>query len=172
MLRRIVSLFSSSRSKRLVGEDQYGNKYFEIERADGKPRRSVECPSMQPADYEQGMIPTQWEAWVRGSIKDPPTLQELQEQEIMRKVIIEKAAEIKRKDDEAQRKAFEAGHASTPFYGHPNQGTEPTSHGATFEPGAWKPTAPVNKVDQQRGAEETEPFRPESWTPNPIKDEK
>ncbi|XP_003745833.1 NADH dehydrogenase [ubiquinone] 1 alpha subcomplex assembly factor 2 [Galendromus occidentalis] len=61
-----------------VGEDYLGNKYFEFqagERSGRRSKRQVQ-PVSEEVDYE---LPFEWEAWLRGRRRDPPTAEEIQE---------------------------------------------------------------------------------------------
>jgi len=186
MIRRLLAaVFPPSNVKRLVGEDHLGNKYYEMEKADGKKRRFLErSDGIKPEDYVQGMIPNQWEAWIRGRIDTPPTVMELLAREKNEKLMAIKAEELKKRDDEAQRKAYEdglitrsvpegetaeleskrqLGHASSHFYGPTGEQSEPSTVSGKFEPGAWKPD--VKRTGAEAKQEAPEKFEPESWTP-------
>lgn len=72
-----------------VGEDYFGNKYFEIP-ADSslgqrRPQRWFEPTEKEAYGQE---ITAEWEAWLRGRRKEPPT-----EQELMRNLAIMKMKE-------------------------------------------------------------------------------
>ncbi|XP_065070210.1 NADH dehydrogenase [ubiquinone] 1 alpha subcomplex assembly factor 2-like [Rhopilema esculentum] len=186
MIRRILaSLLPQSNVKRLVGVDHLGNKYYEVEKGDGKKRRFLErSDGVKPEDYVQGMIPNQWEAWIRGRTDTPPTTMELLEREKVEKIIAARGADVQRKDDEAQQKAYEdglisrvteadgfratrtqqIGHASANFFGPRQQTFEPSTVGSNFEPGSWRPKPNTKNSEQEINEEES--FKPESWTPN------
>lgn len=58
------------------------------------------------------------------------------------------------------------GHASAPYFGPSTQDSDPTTVGAKFEPGAWKPQS---KTTKEIGDDEEETFQPQSWMPNKSK---
>ena len=58
------------------------------------------------------------------------------------------------------------GHASAPYFGPTTQDSDPTTVGASFEPGAWKPQS---KTIKEKDDDEEQTFQPQSWTPNKSK---
>lgn len=137
----------------MVGTDKSGNKYFEVtsHSSDSKPKRLVESPH-EHAEYQAGEIPLEWEAWVRGKRKLPPTAEEIQKRERKTLVTQKRAIEVDRKDKELQQKEYEeglvagppggtrtTGHASVPLYGKIDSSKEPLSTGNEFEPASWVP---------------------------------
>lgn len=148
------SLLGASRGvKKLVGTDKLGNKYFEVvsESNKTKLKRSVESVH-EHADYQAGSIPIEWEAWVRGNRKNPPTAEEIEKRERQTLIVQRRAVEVDKKDKERQQREYDeglvagpspgtqaAGHASVPSYGTVLGSDKPLSTGNEFEPAAWEP---------------------------------
>ncbi|PIK51706.1 putative mimitin, mitochondrial [Apostichopus japonicus] len=148
------SIFKASRDvKKLVGTDKLGNKYFEIvsESIKAKPKRSMES-SQEHVDYQAGTVPVEWEAWVRGNRRDPPTAEEIEKRERQTLIVKKRAVEVERKDKELQQREYDeglvagpspgtqaTGHASVPTYGTEQGSDKPLSTGNEFEPAAWEP---------------------------------
>ncbi|XP_072019306.1 NADH dehydrogenase [ubiquinone] 1 alpha subcomplex assembly factor 2-like [Amphiura filiformis] len=141
--------------KTLVGADHLGNKYFEAVQRNSagevvKTRRLVES-SHKHYQYESGMIPHEWEAWVRGKRKKPPTEDEIFTREAMEQIVKKRAVEVDRRDQALQEKAYEeglvakpvqtkaAGHASSTTYQRIDSQSDPVSTGKEYEPAGWKP---------------------------------
>ncbi|XP_071799661.1 NADH dehydrogenase [ubiquinone] 1 alpha subcomplex assembly factor 2-like [Asterias amurensis] len=151
-------------SKILVGTDHLGNKYFEIpERStittkEGllKARRICEA-KYSHADYEEGMIPIEWEAWVRGKRNDPPSHEEIMRREQMTVIVKKRAKELEAKDQEKQLQDYkeglvaepaqtkQIGHASAPVFEATESG-QSVSTGNEYEPAAWQPGQSSSKV--------------------------
>ncbi|KAG9488210.1 hypothetical protein GDO78_007813 [Eleutherodactylus coqui] len=93
--------------------------------------------------YESGDIPAEWEAWIRGKRKDPPTIEEILKNEQMRQDISAKGEESLQRDKGMQgtedMKTKVKGHASAPVYEKHTPTEEPSSTGSTFVPGSWNP---------------------------------
>ncbi|XP_005187828.1 NADH dehydrogenase [ubiquinone] 1 alpha subcomplex assembly factor 2 [Musca domestica] len=62
----------------LIGEDYFGNKYYEIP-ADPSIGKRKPSRWFEPADKEafDNEITAEWEAWLRGRREEPPTREEL-----------------------------------------------------------------------------------------------
>ncbi|KAG0222740.1 hypothetical protein BGW41_005865 [Actinomortierella wolfii] len=112
--------------RRLVGKDAAGNLYFERPDPNGgwNPRRTVELadPSLQYANYDEANLAVQWQAWLRNTRRDPPTIEEIQRDEARKQLTItrakileqeweERKAELKLQK-ELDRRAIAAGHLS------------------------------------------------------------
>ncbi|CAH1243106.1 NDUFAF2 [Branchiostoma lanceolatum] len=153
MFNRIRALIGPA--KRFVGADHLGNKYYEIpERTTilgtkRKGRRLAESPTAT-MDYELGDIPLEWEAWIRGRRKDPPTDTEIEKNEKMMRLKQQRGKEAEEKDMARQQQEYDeglvarpapkvhTGHASSPSYEKPDTNQE-SSTGGTFQPSAWMP---------------------------------
>ncbi|XP_015926072.1 NADH dehydrogenase [ubiquinone] 1 alpha subcomplex assembly factor 2 [Parasteatoda tepidariorum] len=63
---------------KLMGEDNVGNKYYEASRRK-ESFKKLDTRWFEPKDGEwQQDLPAEWEAWLRGRRKDPPTKEEIQ----------------------------------------------------------------------------------------------
>ena len=74
----VASLTPNFARRKLVGEDYFGTKYFEIPPRTGSTKRTAR--SFEPVnkdDFTQE-IPAEWEAWLRYRRQEPPTKEELQ----------------------------------------------------------------------------------------------
>ncbi|XP_022087175.1 mimitin, mitochondrial-like [Acanthaster planci] len=158
------ALLRLGRTKVHVGTDHLGNKYYEIPEKAAitskggylKARRTVESPYSH-AEYEEGMIPLEWEAWVRGKRNNPPTQEEIDKREQKTQLVKKRAQELEQKDQERQTKDYEEGlvakpaqtkqigHASAPVYDKVDS-AESVSTGKDFEPSAWQPGQSTSKV--------------------------
>jgi NADH:ubiquinone oxidoreductase subunit len=71
----IGAAFDIGRRSRLVGEDDYGNKYFEDRKAslEGRKRRYV----MYKGLAEPSKVPAEWHGWLHHTLDSPPTEQPL-----------------------------------------------------------------------------------------------
>ncbi|KAM3940892.1 NADH dehydrogenase [ubiquinone] 1 alpha subcomplex assembly factor 2 [Leptodactylus fuscus] len=135
-----------------MGTDQFGNKYYYIPEQKTwtgqttRARRTVEPAEKEIYKYETGHIPTEWEAWIRGKRKDPPTIEEILKNEQIRLNTIAKGEELLKTDKAAPSTEGVAaqpvrtqtkGHASAKLYEKLTPTEEPTSTANTFEPGSW-----------------------------------
>ncbi|XP_073536365.1 NADH dehydrogenase [ubiquinone] 1 alpha subcomplex assembly factor 2 isoform X2 [Phyllobates terribilis] len=138
-----------------MGTDQFGNKYYYVPEQKTwtgqavRARRMVDPVQKEEYLYETGHIPTEWEAWIRGKRKDPPTIEEILKNEQLRKEISTKGEQFLKIDGatshtegkhevETMRTQIK-GHASAPVYEKPAPTKEPTSTANTFVPGSWNP---------------------------------
>ncbi|KAG8598800.1 hypothetical protein GDO81_002745 [Engystomops pustulosus] len=111
-----------------------------------RAKRMMEPVQKDVYKYETGHIPTEWEAWIRGKRKDPPTIEEILKNEQIRQEISAKGEEFLKMDATATAgeedqpvKVQVKGHASARLYEKPTTSEEPSSTGNTFEPGTWNP---------------------------------
>ncbi|MGD2132960.1 MAG: NADH:ubiquinone oxidoreductase subunit NDUFA12 [Maricaulaceae bacterium] len=72
------TLFDVGRRARKVGEDEYGNAYFEERRAsfDGKPRRYV----IYKGYADASKVTPDWHGWLHHTVAEPPTKAPLRRQ--------------------------------------------------------------------------------------------
>ena len=170
-VRSILNAFGKTR--RLVGTDLHGNTYFETIREGKKPRREL-VTKTKHMEYTPGLIPIEWEAWIRGKRDDPPTHEELLAEQSRIKTLKERARQVEEKDRQQQaldskspQIAAQAGHASAPLYESLDNRSQPTSTGTTFQPGEWSPGSNVNDSAgrDSKGKDSEEAFEPESWAP-------
>lgn len=141
-----------------VGTDHLGNKYYVIPEQKTWTGRVVRAKRLvvaaNPSEYEymEGNIPIEWDAWIRGRRKEPPSMQEMERNEFYRKQIKLKAQEMEERDLALQAKEYNEGlvatprtvakgHAATTSFGKPQITEEPTSTANTFEPGSWMPNS-------------------------------
>lgn len=168
----VRSLFGAFiRTRRLVGTDLYGNKYYETIREGKKPKREM-ISNVEHMLYTPDMMPIEWESWIRGKRNDPPTHDELLAQQKRIATIKERAKQLEEKDREEHslqhvppQLVGQEGHASTTLYESLDNRAEPTSTGTMFQPGEWTPgkNDPFKKVSG--GQENEESFEPDSWVP-------
>ncbi|XP_053481469.1 NADH dehydrogenase [ubiquinone] 1 alpha subcomplex assembly factor 2 isoform X1 [Ictalurus furcatus] len=143
--------------KEHVGTDHLGNKYYYIPEQKTwtgravRARRFVEASNPSEFEYLEGSIPSEWDAWIRGRRKDPPTVEELLKNEHYREQIKVKAQEAGEKDRELQAKELAEGlitqpmqtqvkgHAAATQFGQSEISEEPVSTANTFQPGSWAP---------------------------------
>ncbi|XP_053359138.1 NADH dehydrogenase [ubiquinone] 1 alpha subcomplex assembly factor 2 [Clarias gariepinus] len=143
--------------KEHVGTDHLGNKYYYIPEQKTwtgrvvRARRFVEASNQTEFEYLEGSIPSEWDAWIRGRRKDPPTIEELLKNERYREEIKIKAQEAEEKDQELQAKAYTEGliarsmqtqvkgHAAATQFGQSENSEDPVSTANTFQPGSWAP---------------------------------
>uniref|UniRef100_UPI001ED84E69 NADH dehydrogenase [ubiquinone] 1 alpha subcomplex assembly factor 2 isoform X2 n=1 Tax=Scatophagus argus TaxID=75038 RepID=UPI001ED84E69 len=142
-----------------VGTDHLGNKYYLIPEQKTwtgrlvRARRMVEAANPREYEYIEGSIPVEWDAWIRGRRKEPPSIEELLRNESYREQIKIKAEEVEGKDLALQAKEYEEGlvatptrtltkgHAATTSFGKEEISEDPTSTGNTFQPGSWMPNS-------------------------------
>ncbi|XP_019733590.1 NADH dehydrogenase [ubiquinone] 1 alpha subcomplex assembly factor 2 [Hippocampus comes] len=140
-----------------VGTDHLGNKYYIVPEQKTwtgrlvRAKRLVEASNPTEHEYMEGSIPIEWDAWIRGRRKEPPSVEELAENEAYRQQIKLKAMEVEEKDLALKAKEYEqglvatpsrtvaAGHAAATSFGKQELGEEPTSTANTFQPGSWRP---------------------------------
>ncbi|KAI1900152.1 hypothetical protein AGOR_G00047070 [Albula goreensis] len=143
--------------KEHVGTDHFGNKYFSIPEQKTwsgrtvRARRMVEPANPTESEYEEGNIPSEWDAWMRGRRKLPPTPEELQQNTRYREQIKLQALQVEQRDQALQAQEYEEGlvarptqtlikgHASSTHYAPAQTGEEPVSTANTFHPGSWTP---------------------------------
>lgn len=94
----------------------------------------------------------EWDAWIRGRRKEPPSIEELLKNESQREQIKMKAQEVEENDLALRAKEYEdglvatprtvaKGHAAAANFGKEEISEEPTSTANTFQPGSWMPTS-------------------------------
>lgn len=155
---RLAALFRRFRIvKEHVGTDHLGNKYFFIPEQKTwtgrsvRSRRTVEAVNPKEFEYLEGSIPSEWDAWIRGRRKTPPTVEELLQNERYREQVKLRAQEAEQRDLALQSQEYEEGlvarpaqtlikgHASATHYAPAQMGEEPVSTANTFQPGSWSP---------------------------------
>ncbi|KAF9935812.1 hypothetical protein BGZ67_002947 [Mortierella alpina] len=98
LARRIALSFkalSPGGGRRLIGKDFEGNLYFEKPDPNGGrwPRRTVELanPELSEANYDDANIAVQWQAWLRNTRPDAPTIAEIQRDEARKQLTVARA---------------------------------------------------------------------------------
>jgi NADH:ubiquinone oxidoreductase subunit len=66
------ALFDIGRRARKVGEDEFGNRYYEERKAslEGRPRRYV----IYNGYADASRVPVDWHGWLHHTFADPPTV--------------------------------------------------------------------------------------------------
>ncbi|KAJ7993978.1 hypothetical protein DPEC_G00261180 [Dallia pectoralis] len=145
--------------KEHVGTDHLGNKYYlqpEQKTWTGRiirARRMVVVVNPTEFEYLEGNIPTEWDAWIRGRRKQPPSIEELVKNQNYRANIKAKAKEVEEQEQALLAKGYKEGlvarptqtiakgHAAATSFGQPVTSEEPVSTANTFQPGSWLPAA-------------------------------
>ncbi|KAK9898476.1 hypothetical protein P389DRAFT_193510 [Cystobasidium minutum MCA 4210] len=81
MLEKIARTFRIGRWKYFAGYDLEGNRYFELPHPlnPNSSKRTIDYRVKRDwADYQFQSMPAQWNAWMRRTRQDPPTIEELQ----------------------------------------------------------------------------------------------
>ncbi|XP_076006989.1 NADH dehydrogenase [ubiquinone] 1 alpha subcomplex assembly factor 2 isoform X2 [Genypterus blacodes] len=116
-----------------------------------RAKRLVVAANPTEYEYMEGGIPSEWDAWIRGRRKEPPSIEELLENESDREQMKVKAREVEERDLALQAKEYEEGlvatpsntvakgHAAATGYGKEQISEKPTSTANTFQPGSWMP---------------------------------
>ncbi|CAF1248899.1 unnamed protein product [Rotaria sp. Silwood1] len=97
LIRTIKQIFNSNSREslvKLVGTDRFQNKFYE--RLPGNRHYNSSRRFYEPANYSdiQLHIDPAWEAWLRGTRKDPPTLNETIIHENRRQQLSEKSIDM------------------------------------------------------------------------------
>ncbi|XP_046904614.1 NADH dehydrogenase [ubiquinone] 1 alpha subcomplex assembly factor 2 [Hypomesus transpacificus] len=145
--------------KEHVGTDHLGNKYYVIPEQKTWMGRMVRAKRMvvasNPTEFEylEGSIPSEWDAWIRGRRKQPPSIEELYKNQCYRENIKDKAREVDKREQLLRAKEYEEGlvaapaqtqvrgHAAATSFGREEVSQEPVSTANTFQPGSWTPNA-------------------------------
>ncbi|XP_054587757.1 NADH dehydrogenase [ubiquinone] 1 alpha subcomplex assembly factor 2 isoform X2 [Nothobranchius furzeri] len=118
-----------------------------------RAKRMVEAANPSVHEYTEGSIPIEWDAWIRGRRKEPPTIEELLMNEAQFKQIKLKAKELEEKERALQDQEYKEGlvaapartaakgHAAATIFGKQEVSEEPTSTADAFQPGSWMPTS-------------------------------
>nr|XP_020449551.1 mimitin, mitochondrial [Monopterus albus] len=141
-----------------VGTDILGNKYYFIPEQKtwtGRrvhAKRIVEAANPTEYEYIEGNIPIEWDAWIRGRRKEPPSIEELLQNDTYRELMKLKAKEVEKKDQALQAKEYQEGlvatpartvakgHAASTSFGRQEISKDPTNTANTFKPGSWMPS--------------------------------
>ncbi|KAJ4941900.1 hypothetical protein JOQ06_011772 [Pogonophryne albipinna] len=116
-----------------------------------RARRMVVAANVTEYEYVEGSIPMEWDSWIRGRRKEPPSVEELLKNQSYRDNIKIKAREVEEKDLILQAKEYEdglvttpaktlaKGHAASTDFGKQEISEDPSSTANTFQPGSWLP---------------------------------
>eukprot|EP00291_Cryptomonas_curvata_P017515 CAMPEP_0172168734 /NCGR_PEP_ID=MMETSP1050-20130122/10313_1 /TAXON_ID=233186 /ORGANISM="Cryptomonas curvata, Strain CCAP979/52" /LENGTH=115 /DNA_ID=CAMNT_0012839711 /DNA_START=86 /DNA_END=433 /DNA_ORIENTATION=- len=106
--------------KRLVGSDNNGNKFWEIDDGGSKPRREIEY-NQDMVEFDPLSVPAEWRMWAKGQLKTAPTPEEIARSEAIRANTLKLAHELD--EEEAKRKVAVAAEAGpqAPSTWDPNQ---------------------------------------------------
>uniref|UniRef100_A0AAZ3SN43 NADH:ubiquinone oxidoreductase complex assembly factor 2 n=1 Tax=Oncorhynchus tshawytscha TaxID=74940 RepID=A0AAZ3SN43_ONCTS len=135
-----------------------GERERALEKARGggrivRAKRMVVAVNPTEFEYLEGNIPSEWDAWIRGRRKQPPSIEELVKNQHYREHIKGKAREVDERELALQAKEYEEGlvarpaqtiakgHAAATSFGQPETSEEPVSTANTFQPGSWIPAA-------------------------------
>ncbi|KAI8098663.1 uncharacterized protein BX664DRAFT_381348 [Halteromyces radiatus] len=131
----------------LVGTDLDGNEYWEMPSPlGGRYKRWVQMKEHDDyAVFNQNQLPVQWQAWLRHTRTEAPSLQELVQEQRRRLIIQERAKKL---DEEWQQRKLQlkaeqeeaARIEESRQQSESSNSTEPTGQGDTFVPGEWTPT--------------------------------
>ncbi|XP_037536917.1 NADH dehydrogenase [ubiquinone] 1 alpha subcomplex assembly factor 2 [Nematolebias whitei] len=142
-----------------VGTDHFGNNYYLIPEQKTwtgrhvRAKRIVVPANFSVHEYTEGSIPKEWDAWIQGRRKEPPSLEELMKNESQMNEIKQKAKELEKNDQALQAKEYKEGlvttrarteakgHAAATAFGKQEVSEEPSSTANTFQPGSWMPTS-------------------------------
>lgn len=89
-LRKLFSVKSllNKNKKKFVGEDEFGNKYYEIIKPNHPWRKTQRFFQTEGIDYQnpsqvvdRAHVPPAWDAWLRFRKVNPPTIEELNQSE-------------------------------------------------------------------------------------------
>ncbi|XP_029017600.1 NADH dehydrogenase [ubiquinone] 1 alpha subcomplex assembly factor 2 isoform X2 [Betta splendens] len=113
-----------------------------------RAKRMVVAANPTEYEYMEGSIPIEWDAWIRGRRKEPPSIEELLKNDSYREQIKLQAKDLEKKDLALQVKEYEEGlvatpvakgHAAAPGFGKQQISEVPTSTANAFQPGSWMP---------------------------------
>uniref|UniRef100_A0A1A8G7L5 NADH dehydrogenase (Ubiquinone) 1 alpha subcomplex, assembly factor 2 n=1 Tax=Nothobranchius korthausae TaxID=1143690 RepID=A0A1A8G7L5_9TELE len=118
-----------------------------------RAKRMVVAANPAEHEYTEGSIPIEWDAWIRGRRKEPPTIEELLMNESQMKQIKLKVKQLEEKERALQDQEYKEGlvaapartaakgHAAATIFGKQEISEEPTSTADAFQPGSWMPTS-------------------------------
>ncbi|KAI8322461.1 hypothetical protein GQ54DRAFT_259952 [Martensiomyces pterosporus] len=125
------------RKDTLAGTDLAGNLYFErfVKGAYRSRRHVIYQKDFAISDFTDDIIPVQWQAWMRHTRNDPPTIRELL-QDIERR---ERMAENVRLLAERETQDFAKAIGGAPP-SKQQQAFQKTAPGESFQPEDWAPS--------------------------------
>ncbi|KAJ1887556.1 hypothetical protein LPJ71_008722 [Coemansia sp. S17] len=128
----------------LAGVDLDGNLYFErsVRSAQRTRRHVVYKKNINVAEYNDQIIPIQWQAWMRHTRSQPPTIQELLHDVERRRRMAENVHRLATKGMSravAGPEAVDTAQNSRSQPPPPPTASKPSAPGESFEPEGWKP---------------------------------
>lgn len=172
--------------RHLAGKDFEGNLYFEKPDPNGGryPRRTVELanPELSEANYDDANISVQWQAWLRNTRKDPPTLTEIQRDEARKLLTVARAKALDqawqdRKAElaleQAQGRQAILGLASSASKADSAEETATSAAGSSGEEDSTK-SAARKQIEEREAArkagfkpqvQQGDSFEPQAWSP-------
>lgn len=99
------------RKRTYIGSDLSGNHFFELYNPlhPGRPRRIVDYAQGTWRQVNEGMLPPQWLTWLKHTRRDPPSIQELEEDVRRRQILDYRLRQLQEaKNEELERKAIKA----------------------------------------------------------------
>ncbi|KAG0059590.1 hypothetical protein BGZ89_000271 [Linnemannia elongata] len=172
--------------RHLAGKDFEGNLYFEKPDPNGGryPRRTVELanPELSEANYDDANISVQWQAWLRNTRQDPPTLTEIQRDEARKLLTVARAKALDqawqdRKAElaleQAQGRQAILGLASSASKADSAEETATSAAGSSGEEDSTK-SAARKQIEEREAArkagfkpqvQQGDSFEPQAWSP-------
>ena len=132
-LNRLKTINFPGKSNKFIGQDLQGNLYFEgppVREGLSKSRRSIVYGDGRDAysQYVPHSIPVQWQAWLRHTREQPPSLDELQSDVMRQQDLAVKVQALQEKDQQEKENKEKLASPSN-----------------DFQPQTWSPKAEVNK---------------------------
>ncbi|KAG9068191.1 hypothetical protein KI688_011786 [Linnemannia hyalina] len=189
LMRRLAMSWKAvapGKGRQLAGKDFEGNLYFEKPDPNGGryPRRTVELsnPELSEANYDDANISVQWQAWLRNTRKEPPTLAEIQRDEarklltVARAKVLDQAWQDRKAElalEQAQGRQAILGLASSASKaGNPEETT--TSAASSTDEADPAKSAAKKQIEEREAArkagfksqvQQGDSFEPQAWSP-------
>ncbi|KAL1929865.1 hypothetical protein VTP01DRAFT_1019 [Rhizomucor pusillus] len=139
----------------MVGWDLDGNEYWEMpdpNNPGGRWKRWVQMKDDDIGLFEENKLPVQWQAWLRHTRYEAPTIEELLKEQRRRQLLQQRVRQLQLEEQEEKKKleassARERNQHAASSHAAPEEArkdqdtTEPMGHGETFTPGQWTPTS-------------------------------
>ncbi|GAB1599477.1 NADH dehydrogenase [ubiquinone] 1 alpha subcomplex assembly factor 2-like isoform X1 [Argonauta hians] len=92
------SMYSLKQDTRVIGKDHFGNTYYEKDAMPSRNLKGARWVEREDGDQMTAPdVPVEWEAWIRGKRKDPPTVEEIQKNHAFKMRTIQRAKELEQK---------------------------------------------------------------------------
>ncbi|KAF9921114.1 hypothetical protein FBU30_008891 [Linnemannia zychae] len=171
--------------RRLAGKDLEGNLYFEKPDPNGGryPRRTVELanPELSEANYDDANIAVQWQAWLRNTRKEPPTVAEIQRDEARKLLTVARAKALDQAwqdrkaelalEHQQERQAILGLNSSTSIRDNKEESTSSTTTSSNDDPSMSAARKQIEEREAARKAgfkpqvQQGDSFEPQSWSP-------